>query len=107
RNEIDLVSEGGLVLAHPRQRRAQIARELSEHRAARGGVALAKPANVGERVEQEMRLDLRLQQAQARRELLCLERAAAQLRGVRLRLARLRAQVEHVARDENRPRADP
>ena len=54
-----------------------------------------------------MRLDLRLQQPQPRRELLGLERAAAQLGRARSLVGCLRAQVEHVARDEDTGRAEP
>src|SRR5439155_1202334 len=73
-NELDLVGERSVVVAHPRQRRAQVPGELREHGAPRAGVALAEAPYIGEGIEQEMRLDLRLQEAQPRLELLLLER---------------------------------
>ncbi len=60
RYELDLVGERNVVVAHPRQRGAQVPGKLSEHGAPRAGVALAEAAHVGKSIEQEMRLDLRL-----------------------------------------------
>ena len=40
-HQVDLLGERGLVRAHLRQRGAQVAGELAEHRATRAGVGLA------------------------------------------------------------------
>ena len=45
---------------------ARSIRELPQHRAGGTGVDLVEPADVGERVEQEVRLDLRLRGLQHR-----------------------------------------
>src|ERR1700694_1122066 len=81
RNELDLVGERSVVVAHPPQRGAQVTCQLREHGAPGAGVALAQTSHVGKGVEQEMRLDLGLQEAQPRLELLLLERGALQLGG--------------------------
>ena len=54
-----------------------------------------------------MRLDLRLQEAQPRLELLLLERRALQLCGVHLLAYRARVQIEDVAGDQRRSRNEP
>ena len=84
RDELDFVGETGVVVAHPRQCSAQIACKLREHGAPCAGIALAEAAHVGQGIEEEMRLDLRLQEAQPRLELLLFERRALQLRSVGL-----------------------
>jgi len=70
--------------------------------APRAGVALAQAPHIGESIEQEMRFDLRLQEAQLRLELLLLERCALQLGGVDLLAHRPGVQIEDVARDQHR-----
>ncbi len=90
------------MVAHPRQRGAQIPRKVREHGAPCARVALAEAPHIGESVEQEMRLDLRLQEAQLRLELLLLECRALQLGGVDLFAHRPRVQIEDVAHDQHR-----
>ena len=107
RDEVDLLGERAVVRAHAWQRGAQVARELSEHGAFGTGIGVAQPPHIGERIEEEMRLDLRLQEPQAGRELLCLELAAAQVGRERLLLCGLRAQVVNVAGNQHRARAEP
>ena len=55
-----LAPERGARLAQNGQRRGEVAGQVQQHRFAGDGVGLVQPANAGERVEQEVRLDLRL-----------------------------------------------
>jgi len=83
RNELDLVGERNVVSRILAARRADTGQAGRAWRALRG-IALTEAPHVRESVEQEMRLDLRLQQAQLRLELLLLERRSLQLGGVDL-----------------------
>ena len=65
---------GGLV--EQRQRRAQVRREAAQHRRRMRRAGIDERLHVRERIEQEMRSDLRLQQMQTSVECLSLELAA-------------------------------
>ena len=64
--ERQLVAERRVGCAHARQHRAEVARQVLEHRVRGGRIGLEQPPHVGERVEQEVRLDLRLHHEQPR-----------------------------------------
>jgi hypothetical protein len=70
----DFARDRGVRLAHLRQRLGQVAQQVVEHRAAGGAVGLVEAAHVRERVEQEVRLDLRLKTQEPRLDGLLLER---------------------------------
>jgi hypothetical protein len=65
-DEVDLVAERVRRLAEPGERRAQVVDERLEHRLGARRVGLHERDDVRERVEQEVRLHLRLEQAQLR-----------------------------------------
>jgi hypothetical protein len=68
--------EVGRALAHLRQRRAQVLDEALQHPRGRRRVGLDQVLHVGERVEEEVRLDLRLHELQARLEHVLLQLVA-------------------------------
>ena len=65
-DQVDLVAERVPAVAEPRERRAQVLDERLEHRLRARRVGVHERDHVGQGVEQEVRLDLRLQQAQLR-----------------------------------------
>ncbi len=81
-DEIGLLPERRRTAAQLRQRGAQVADDVVEHGDAARHVALAQPLDVGERVEQEVRLDLRAHHLQPRLEHLPVERDALERRFV-------------------------
>ncbi len=92
-----LVLERGHRRAHARQHRAQVPHEVLEHRARGRGIGAEQPPHVRERVEQEMRLDLRLHHLQPRLRELAVEIDAPQLLVMQPRGGILLAQHEEVA----------
>ena len=79
------------VVAHSRQRCAQVTTEAVEHRPAPRWIGLVEPLDVSKRVEQEVRLDLRLQHLQSRLEYLRFDSMSLELRFAQFRGASCRA----------------
>ena len=65
-DEIDLVAEGVAGVAEARERRPQVVDEGFEHQLGAHRVAVHQRGHVGQRVEEEVRFDLRLQEAKLR-----------------------------------------
>ena len=100
-HELELLAERRRGLVHARHGRAQIRDQAREHLRRLRRARVDERLHVRERVEQEMRLDLRLQEAQPR-----LERVAFELAALELELERLIAR-EHVALPHHRAERDP
>ena len=93
-HQLQLLLERGGGLVQARHRRAQVGDEAVQHRRGLRRSGVDQRLHVGQRVEQEVRRDLRLQQAQARVERLALELAALELEGERLAARRVLALAE-------------
>ena len=110
-HQSQLVAERRVGLVQARHRRAQIGDQVAQHRRRALGARLDQRLHVGQRVEQEVRLDLRVQQATAGRRApasrACSSRARTAGCGARLRIALAvqRAQRHHEA-DHQRRRRD-
>ena len=92
-----LVAERGVAAAHARQHCAEVARQVSSIASRGRRVGHEQPPHVGEGVEQEMRLDLRLHHLQARFGELALEFLVPHRFAVELRDGLLLAQQEEIA----------
>src|SRR5207247_9590541 len=84
-------SQRRAVVAHSRQRCTQVTTEAVEHRPAPRRIGLVEPLDVSKRVEQEVRLDLRLQHLQSRLEYLRFDSMSLELRFAQFRGASCRA----------------
>ena len=72
-------AERRAVFAHARQRALEVAHQVGQHRLACVAVGAQQSAHVGQRIEQEVRLDLRLQHLEPPRSELALQADAVQL----------------------------
>ncbi len=103
-DQLQLAAERRDRLVEPRHRGAQIRDETAQHRRRLRRSGIDQRLHVGQRVEKEMRRDLRLQEMQARIERLALELAALELERERL-VARERILLPHQC-GERGPRRD-
>ena len=103
-NQLQLALDRCRGLVEQRHRRAQVRREAAQHGRRMRRARIDERLHVRERVEEEMRRDLRLQQMEARVERLPLELAALEREG-QLLIARKRFLLPD-DRDKRRPRRE-
>jgi hypothetical protein len=99
-----LASERHPFAAHRRQRDLEVAHHPFEHRITGDGIHLVQAAHVGQRVEEEVRLDLRFERFQARLQRLLLQPRAVGLGSAHGVEAQDLASVELADRDDERRR---